>query len=201
MKEKILEKIPAIKAIRIDWRVARRVGEWLIVAVLAVVAAVTALSALEIPNGIRLYTVQTGSMAPAIPTGSVVLIKPVSEYREGDVITFKSAAERYVERPTETTTHRIFAVQEEEGGTLKYVTKGDFNPSPDSEPITRDLILGKVIFHVPLLGYPVAFAKTAPGLVTLIVVPATLLVYSEVLNIKSEVARIRKEGRKRKRRK
>ncbi|NIQ32890.1 MAG: signal peptidase I [Nitrososphaeria archaeon] len=166
------------------------------IAALAVIALVTALSALEIPNGIRLYTVQSGSMAPTIPAGSIVLVKPAAEYREGDVITFKSASERYLEKPTSTITHRIYKVLEEEGKVV-YLSKGDFNPSPDSEPVTRELVLGKVIFSVPLIGYPVSFARTVPGLVILIVIPATILIYSEILNIKKELVRIRREKRKR----
>ncbi len=181
---------------RITWSRLLKIGEWVVIAALAVIALVTALSALEIPNGIRLYTVQSGSMAPTIPAGSIVLVKPAAEYREGDVITFKSASERYLEKPTSTITHRIYKVLEEEGKVV-YLSKGDFNPSPDSEPVTRELVLGKVIFSVPLIGYPVSFARTVPGLVILIVIPATILIYSEILNIKKELVRIRREKRKR----
>lgn len=177
---------------RIDWRRLLKIGEWVVIAALAVIALTTVVSALEIPNGIRLYTVQSGSMAPAISAGSIVLVKPVAEYNEGDVITFKSPAERHLERPTTTTTHRIYKVNQINDG-VEYVTKGDFNPSPDSVPVTWDLILGKVLFSVPLIGYPVAFAKTVPGLVILIVIPATILIYGEIINIKKEIVRIRQE--------
>lgn len=180
---------------KINWRYWYRIGGWIVVAVLVIIALVTAISALEIPNGIRLYTVRSGSMAPAIPAGSIVMVKPSPEYHKGNVITFKSASERYLEKPTKTMTHRIYEVLEEEGRTA-YLTKGDFNPSPDSELVTRELVLGKVIFSVPLLGYPVAFARTVPGLIILIVIPATILIYSEILNIKKEVVRIRQERKK-----
>ena len=120
------------------------------------------------------------------------MVKPASEYREGEVITFKDPADRYKERVARTTTHRIWEVKSK-GGATSYITKGDFNPSPDSMPITPDLVLGKVIAKIPLLGYPASFARTVPGLIILIVIPATILIYSEVLSIKKEVARLRKK--------
>lgn len=185
------------KSKKINWRFWRRAGEWILIVILAIVALVTAVSALEIPNGIRLYTVQSGSMTPTIPAGSIVLVKPAAQYREGDVITFKSAEERHLKHPTKTTTHRIDQVKKVDGR-VEYVVKGDFNPSPDSVPVTPDLILGKVLFGIPLLGYPVAFAKTVPGLIILIIIPATLLIYSEIQNIKREVAKIKQERKKKK---
>jgi signal peptidase len=190
--KKAVKKQEPQKRKRLNWRALIKLGEWLAIALLVVVAGVTALSALNIPQGIKIFTVQSGSMAPAIRAGSIVVVKPFSDYREGEVITFKAPEDRYRERPARTTTHRIWKV-EGEGAGVSYTTKGDFNPSPDSVAVTPDLVLGKVVGKLPLLGYPVAFAKTVPGLILLIVVPATILIYSEALSIKKEVAKLREK--------
>lgn len=182
---------------RVNWKFWRKIGYWLVIAILAIIAGTTAISAFEIPNGIRLYTVQSGSMAPTIRAGSIVMIKPSSDYQKGEVITFKAEKDRFVKNPKWTTTHRIVEVKETEEG-IEYVTKGDFNEAPDPEPVKKDLVLGRVIFALPFLGYPVSFARTLPGLIILIVIPATIIVYSEILNIKKEVVRIFQERKKKK---
>jgi len=180
---------------KVNWKFWRKVGYWLVIAILAVIAGTTAISALEIPNGIRLFIVQSGSMAPSIRAGSIVMIKPFGEYQKGDVITFKAEKDRFVKNPKETATHRIYEAKEVDGE-IEYVTKGDFNPSPDATPVKKDLILGKVIFSVPLLGFPVSFARTLPGLIILIVIPGTIIVYSEILNIKKEIVKVFQERKK-----
>jgi len=169
----------------------------LVILVLALVAGATAASALKIPRGVRLYSVQSGSMAPAIPAGSIVVIKEVADYQKGEVITFKSEIDRLVKNPRRTITHRINEVKRGEDGTW-YVTKGDFNPAPDVVPVKKDLVLGKVIFSIPLIGFPVSFSKTLPGLVILIIVPATIIVYRELLNIKKEVLAMLERRKKKK---
>jgi len=169
----------------------------LILIVLAVIAVAVALSALDIPGGYKLYTVQSGSMAPAIPTGSLVISKPDGDYKVGDVITFKAEKERFVKNPKLTTTHRIYEVKEKDQE-ISFVTKGDANESPDVESVDKSLVLGRSIFSIPLLGYPVSFAKTKEGLIILVVIPATIIIWSELISIKNEARKLIAERRKRK---
>jgi signal peptidase len=182
---------------KVNWKLLKNIVYWLIVAVLAIIAGVTAVSALNIPGSIKLYTVQSGSMAPAIPAGSLVVSKPADDYRVGEVITFKAEKDKFVKNPKYTTTHRIHEIKETETE-IEYVTKGDANDAPDSKPVAGDLVLGKTIFSIPLMGYPVSFAKTKEGLIVLIVIPATMIIYSEALNIKNEAKRLIQERKKRK---
>jgi signal peptidase len=183
---------------KISWKLLRNIVYWLIVLVLVIIAGVTAVSALDIPGSIKLYTVQSGSMAPVISTGSLVLSKPMNEYQTGDVITFKAEKDRLTKNPKNTTTHRIHEIKETVLGQVEYVTKGDANDTPDSQIVTKDLVLGKTILSIPFLGYPVSFAKTMKGLVILIIIPATMIVYSEMLNIKKEAKKLLQERKKRK---
>ena len=41
---------------------------------------------------------------------------------------------------------------------------------------------------VPLLGYPVSYAKTTPGIILLIIIPAVIIIYDEIQKIRKEIA-------------
>ncbi len=159
---------------------------------LVIVASLVALTNFDLSWGVKVFNVQSGSMEPKLPTGSIVFTLPAASYNGGDIITFKSDKDRKVKRPKYTTTHRVVRPVKVKGETY-YVTKGDANAVPDSEKVKKDLVLGKVVFSIPLIGYPVNFAKTLPGLIFLIVIPATLIIYSELISIKNEAFRLVKE--------
>lgn len=170
------------------------------VVILFTVASIITVSNIDIPNGIKIFAVQSGSMEPTIHVGSIVITKPFQDYKVGDIVTFKTREEKLIKRPKQTTTHRIYEVKKNKGQ-LVIITKGDANNAPDINTITEDLILGKIIIIVPLLGFFVNFTKTFPGLIILIIIPATIIIYSELLNIKNETIRLLKERKERKERK
>lgn len=164
---------------------------------LFIVAGLAALSAFGMPGSYKLFVVQTGSMQPAIKTGSLVVIKPFDKYENGEVISYKVQPTADIKNPKAVITHRVYEVSQEKGITY-YTTKGDANETPDFNKVAKDSVLGKVILNIPLLGYPVGFAKTQTGFVLLIVIPATIIVYSELMNIKNEAKKLIAERRKRK---
>jgi signal peptidase I len=159
---------------------------------LILIAAVVAVSAFKIPGSYKLLTVQSGSMEPAIRTGSIVVVQPQKLYRKGDVITTSKASS-----PKVSVTHRILKVKNKDKK-LTYITKGDANNTADTEERLPEQVMGKVLFSVPFLGYPVAFAKTRTGLIVLIIIPSTMIVYGEMLNIKNEVVNLLKKKKKKK---
>ncbi len=185
-----------IKNVKIDFKkLIEKIGRILygaIFAFLIVIGGLVAISVLNIPGNFKLFTVQSGSMEPAIKQGSIVIIKPAKKYNKGDIITTREPA-----NPKVSLTHRVFAVKNKAGKTF-YVTKGDANKSPDTEERPKENVLGKALFSVPYLGYPVAFAKTRDGLIFLVVIPATLIIYSELITIKNEVQKLLKKRKKRK---
>ncbi|MBP8961092.1 signal peptidase I [Patescibacteria group bacterium] len=155
----------------------------LLLFLLAVTALVLVLATIETPLGIKVFNVTSGSMEPNIKMGTLVFVKPADEYQIGDVITFYP---KFFTK--ETVTHRIFNITtDEETNTTRFTTKGDANESEDMNTIPKELILGKVVFKLPLIGHVLAFTKTQMGFITLIVVPATIIIYSEVMSIKNEV--------------
>ncbi|WP_152041006.1 signal peptidase I [Salinigranum salinum] len=121
------------------------------------------------------YTVQSGSMEPAIPTGSVVFVEdvPANDIEEGDVITFAESGNG------PTTTHRVIEKFETDD-TVRFRTKGDANEDPDPEPVYRGAVVGVVVFSVPFVGYLSAFASTKLGWIVLVVLPVTLWIGSEM---------------------
>ena len=155
----------------------------LLIVGLFVIAGLVFLSAFNTPIKFRLFSVNSGSMEPVIPLGSLVVVVPVNEYQASDVITFRS--ER---KAKETATHRIVeVVKNEETGKISFKTKGDANENADSEEIVLSRVVGKVVTIIPLLGYILSFAQTQLGLILLIVIPATMIIYSEVQTIKNEI--------------
>src|SRR3990167_10268699 len=117
-------------------------GYYILLGALIFVALVVVASAFPIKGNIQIKVVESGSMEPAIKTGSVVLIKPSSIYKIGDVITFegnfKDAKGQKVP-----TTHRIIEMRVDRGNPV-YITKGDANEEPDSKEIPQSQVIGKV---------------------------------------------------------
>ena len=151
------------------------------------VAVLLVWSALPMKNGPKVFIVQSGSMEPAIKTGSVVVVKSASDYKVGDVITFGPYSK--TKAPT---THRIFDVKVENGQPV-YITKGDANNAPDQRQVAKRDIIGKVLLDVPYVGYAVAAAKTPVGFTAIIIIPAAVIIYDEIRKILGEIRNLKKE--------
>jgi signal peptidase len=148
--------------------------------VVFVVAMMLVLSTFSV-GGWQAYTVLSGSMEPAIDTGSLIVVSPQDSYEEGDIVTRRTNGEM-------TVTHRIVE-KREENGEVSFVTKGDANDAPDTEEISQEMIVGKVVFHISFLGRLVSYAKTQQGFILLIVIPSVLIVYEELKNIGREMSK------------
>ena len=152
----------------------------------AIIALLLIVSTFPIAGNYELLIVQSGSMEPAIKTGSLVIIKPASEYKAGDVITFGP-----VTKGKSPTTHRIVNVSLQNGKPV-YLTKGDANEEADtSEVLARD-VLGKVLLDIPFIGYALTAAKRPAGFAVLIIIPALILLFDEGKKIFLEIKKMRK---------
>jgi len=143
-----------------------------------------------IEGNFQVKIVSSGSMEPAIKVGSIVVIKPQSEYGVGDVVTF--GGRRQNEIPT---THRIVSSRVS-NGELLFATKGDSNESVDPAEIKQSDVVGKVLFSIPYVGYIIDFARKPLGIVLIIVIPALFIVYDEMHKIFKEIKRLKKEKSK-----
>jgi len=166
---------------------------YIFIAFIVAVALLLIVSILPITGNYKVMTVISGSMAPAIKMGSVVIVKPASDYKIGDVITFGPYSK--TKAPT---SHRIYDIKVVDGQPV-YITKGDANNAPDAREIQKRDVLGKVLFSVPYIGFAVDFAKKPIGFVLIIGIPAVIIISDEVKKIIREVKKTKetKESDKR----
>lgn len=129
-----------------------------------------------LPGGIKIFTNKSYSMAPVITPGSLTLVKnqPMNTYNPGDIISFY----RQVDGTEEIITHRIWRL----GGNT-YITKGDSNQAVDSQPVLPRLVIGKIIFIIPYLGYWISILKTSIGTIFFILIPCLFIIASELAYI------------------
>lgn len=123
-------------------------------------------TALSFTGNFKSRVVLTGSMAPSINPGDIVITIPVKDrlLQIGDVVTYQ--AKRFNGEGVGVFTHRIIGGDAASG----FLVKGDSNPSPDIQrPKTND-ILGLVVFRIPFLGHlitPRALAILIPTIIGL----------------------------------
>ena len=129
----------------------RSLGRGLAWAAFALVGLVAVL-VLVVPSviGAQRYTILGGSMEPAIPLGSLVVVQPreFDDVRGGDVITFQlESGEAAV------VTHRVVGEGRTSEGERVLVTQGDANDSADIEPVREPQLRGVLVYSIPLLGW------------------------------------------------
>lgn len=93
----------------------------------------------------------SNSMVPAFSRGDVVVVRKLDvdetdKLKVGDVLQYEADG-RYI-------VHRIVKIKEDDNGAFTYITKGDNNNAPDSNPVTESQIRGVVKYVIPKIGYP-----------------------------------------------
>ena len=115
--------------------------------------------------GMKTYVVISGSMEPAIPVGSMVYSKAVDPQtlETGDVIVFYRSDVTQGGGGTADIipiTHRV-VVNDTAAGEI--TTKGDANENRDISKVTYNNVEGKMIFHIPRLGFIAAPLSSTIG--------------------------------------
>lgn len=165
--------------------------QWFVIIALLLISGAIVLSTFDTPLHFRVFHVASGSMEPTIHTGSLVVVKSSDSYVENEILNFRDKAVA-----KDTVTHRIVeVVRDENGEIMGYKTKGDANEESDPELVDPRRVTGKVLFSIPYLGYVIGFAQTQIGLAVLIVIPGTIIAYSEVQKIIEEIKKAL-QGRK-----
>lgn len=121
--------------------------------------------------GFRTYTVLSGSMKPKINPGDIVVVtnKVKDNLDKDDIITFKE--------DKNVITHRIVDINEN-----GYITKGDNNNSIDSVIVSSADVIGKVLFHIPKVGYIVEFLARPLVISIEMILLAILIIKSSIRN-------------------
>ena len=93
----------------------------------------------------------SGSMQPTIEVGSLGIVHEEKNYQVGDIVT-------YIKDRT-LITHRIKEIKSDK----EIIVQGDANNIAD-EPISKDMIEGRIIFTIPHMGSILQILKTPYGI-------------------------------------
>lgn len=147
-------------------------------ALLTALGTLALLTVAPVALGWQPSVVTSGSMAPAIRTGDVVLTSPVGARDAATLPAGSVVLVRDPSRPGGYLLHRLVARNPD--GTLK--TKGDANLSADRAPVSADHLRGVGRLRIPYIGVPVLRARQGDLL------PAAALV---VITVALSAARLR----------
>jgi signal peptidase len=128
--------------------------------------------------GWSVNSVISGSMEPALETGSLIVTSPTEpeEVEIGDIILF------YQPSITRTMiTHRVIDIQV--NSPISFLTQGDANLNPDPFRVPGQNLVGKVILHIPSAGYFIEFVKKPVGFISLIIVPSVIIFAMYVFSV------------------
>lgn len=152
-------------------------GVWLLMVMLA--------------TGWRPVVITSGSMNPTLSVGDVLLVEahPDDLLGQRSVITFASPAGDGL------ITHRVHEVLPE---TQAYVTKGDANPTVDTDPVSPAQVTGVGRLVVPLLGLPVVWIGegnlVALAATTILSIAAAAVAVASIVRGRGTDGTIRKRG-------
>lgn len=118
--------------------------------VLAVGALVLAAVVVPRLGGATPYVIETGSMRPGMPPGTLVVVRPVAAPRIaiGSVITYQVRSGEPV-----VVTHRVVGTGMDATGHPMFRTQGDANNAPDGAWVRPVQVRGERWYAVPLVGY------------------------------------------------
>ncbi len=119
--------------------------------------------------GLHPYVVLSGSMEPALRTGSVAYVRSIEpeDVEVGDIITFSIDSDTVA-------THRVVEIVGS-GSSLSFRTKGDANNVEDSALVRSSQLVGKAVFSIPELGRLLEYIHTPKGRNVAIVVGVALV--------------------------
>jgi signal peptidase len=150
--------------------IIRRVLDALLLALIIVVLGGVVLGKLVPLTGRQTIVIGGGSMEPAVPLGSAVIIRPVdaAQLAVGDIVSLKAGPQNTLY------THRIVAVIDRPDG--RWVqTKGDANVDQDPTLVHASAIVGRTELVIPLAGYLIALLSIPSGVFFLVGLAASLL--------------------------
>lgn len=123
-------------------------------------------------------------MEPNLKIGDIVIVKNVKEkdLKQGDIISYRQGQS--------VITHRINKIEKEKN--ILYRTKGDNNNIEDSDPVTINLIEGKVISRIPFIGKIGLFLR---GKVAIIIILISYYIFETRRRKKNRLRQRRRKKR------
>ena len=137
----------------------------------------------DYPNlfGYTFFEIVSGSMSPQIEKGDMIIVKLDTDYKVGDIISFKDN--------DSIITHRIVQINDD-----NIVTKGDANNTEDN-PITKNQVIGKTV-KIVSRAFILAKVFTTPKVLFMCLITLTMMCWCAA-SFKNEVKKekIKSDGR------
>jgi signal peptidase len=129
-----------------------------------------------------MMVVVSQSMVPTLGVGDYIIVAQVPDAKQitaaappdGEIIVFlrPGSIDDYI-------VHRAIR-KTSSNGSVSYVTKGDNNTFADGTPVPSENVIGKVVGHIPIIGYFSLFIKTVRGF-GLVIVLMTLAFFIDYI--------------------
>jgi len=145
--------------------------------ILGIAAIMLICATVHVVPPVRFLTISGHSMEPVITNADVIAVMPSinpDELEVGDIIVYNYN----MGDKTVSITHRIMAIDKN-----GITTKGDSNDGADSHIVEPSDITGIFWFKIPYLGSFIRFANTDRGYLSLILLPAMMLIIIEIKKI------------------
>ena len=121
---------------------------------------------------VKLFVVTSNSMQPTFSYGDVLLAVSQEHYYLNDMISYKINGV--------VVTHRvksIYTTYDGQSEFVKYQTKGDANKSADRAVIPEHMVIGKIIYILPLIGYLILLIQSKYTIFTMFIFSIINLIY------------------------
>lgn len=132
-------------------------------------------------GGIRMFSVETGSMVPVYNIGDVLIAKEIEpdEIEVGDDIVYKGEEKTYNDKVI---THRVKSIEKQDDGNYKIITQGVANDLEDPE-INQTQVYGKVIYKVRTLGFLTRLTRNVYTFYFIIFIPIAMIIFRIIKNM------------------
>lgn len=166
----------------------------LLILFVALVGGFTVITRTVSGTNLPIAAVESGSMEPTIPTGSLIFIQKVSgadlvagAKPVGDVVVFYFPYTKITDFWIRTVydpapwSHRAIAKQEI-NGTYYILTKGDANLYPDQNPndvnswVPEGRIVGKIVWSIPYVGYVFLLSNNPFVIVAILIILLIIII-------------------------
>lgn len=146
--------------------------------------------------GKSMFRVVTGSMEPTIKTGALLLCDEtnIEDIRLDDIVCFQSNNQML---RGEIITHRVVDIKNIDG-TLRLTTQGDANVAEDALYVTKEKLLGKVVWYSSesnIIAKVISFMNGKIGFLACIVLPVLLIsglvLRESMVNIQRELMELK----------
>lgn len=177
----MFNKIRENKVLKTIWNVVYTLIFLLVVFLLIIVVMQRVTNNDITIGGIRMFSVETGSMVPVYNVGDVLIAKELEtdKIKVGDDIVYKGKGGTLNNKVI---THRVMSIEKQEDGNYKIITKGVANELEDPE-ISQDQVYGKIVYNVHILGFLTRLTRNVYTFYFIIFIPIAMIIYRILKNI------------------